>query len=101
MSETVEELRRQVDALEEANRGLASDAFARGDAGGAAAIVRLTTQIAVLEENLQAREARIAELTEVAELNDRLYQQQLAWNDTRRYRIADAVHRGLTRLRPR
>ena len=99
-------LRRLEQANEElrtANLRLAHDRLGSAAAAAASAQSRLQAlrdEIAQLQETIRTRDARIAELTEVAARNDALYQQQLAWNDATRYRTADRIAAALGRSGP-
>jgi hypothetical protein len=102
----LERLRRANAALLEANGELARAAFARGESGGVSTLAVLRDRVLALETERDAllarlaeREARILQLDEIARRNDALYQQERAWRDARRYRIADRVHAALTRFR--
>jgi chromosome segregation ATPase len=101
VSPEIGELEARVRQLEQAKAELQAVnlRLARGRLGAseaAAASVQsrmrgLREEIALLQQTVQARERRIEEITQIAADNDSLYQIQLAWNDAKRYRVADCV----------
>jgi 2-polyprenyl-3-methyl-5-hydroxy-6-metoxy-1,4-benzoquinol methylase len=63
----------------------------KADAAAAAAVARFEVRIQALEAEIEQRDLRIDELTEVAARNDELYRQELAWRDATRYHAVDWV----------
>ena len=73
------------------NARLTRGLLGTSDAAAAALIARHESQVRDLSAAIRQRDARIAELTEVAARNDALYQQELAWRDAARYHAVDWV----------
>ena len=67
-------------------------AIISSSATAAALVARYAAQLAEQRVELERRDARIDELTEVAARNDALYQQELAWRDAARYHAVDWLH---------
>ncbi len=88
--------------LRQANSALATGYLGNGDAGAATVLAKYASaqpELERLRAELAAKDARIAEIVEIAQRNDDLFQLERRHHDARRYRIADRVAGALSKAR--
>jgi hypothetical protein len=88
-SADLQRLERANDELRRANARLTRDWLGRYDTAAASVLGRYDAEAEALRAELEWSRGRIVELTEIAAHNDRMYQQERAWRDARRYHVVD------------